>query len=67
MRLIRPDFRITKEHGMWVQKGNFSMCAVYHPSALLRDPSRREDMMEDMREIARRYRELTEGSGIQAE
>ena len=57
-RLIRPDFRITREHGTWFTRGAFSMCAVYHPSALLRDPSKREDMMEDMREISRRYHEI---------
>jgi len=59
MRLIKPDFRITREHGVWFQRGAFEMCAVYHPSALLRDPSKREDMLEDMRAIAEKYRALT--------
>jgi DNA polymerase len=53
MRLIKPDFRITKEHGIWHKKGNFKVCAVYHPSALLRDPSKREEMLKDMIEIKR--------------
>lgn len=57
-RLIKPDFRITREHGIWFSRGAFSMCAVYHPSALLRDPSKREDMLEDMRVIAEKYRTL---------
>ena len=52
-RLIKPDFKITKEHGIWFRKGAFRMCAVYHPSALLRDPSKREEMLKDMIEIAR--------------
>ena len=34
------------------------MCAVYHPSALLRDASKREDMLRDMWEIARRAKTL---------
>ena len=51
MRLIKPDFRITKEHGVWFKKGNFEICAVYHPSLLLRDPSRREEMLIDMKRI----------------
>ena len=38
MRLIKPDFKITKEHGIWTKKGAFEICAVYHPSLLLRDP-----------------------------
>lgn len=51
MRLIKPDFRITKEHGVWFKKGSFEICAVYHPSLLLRDPSRREEMLIDMKRI----------------
>ena len=58
MRLIKPDFRITKEHGVWVRKGEYDMCAVYHPSLLLRDPRKKEDMLTDMKEIKRRLDEL---------
>ena len=53
MRLIKPDYRITKEHGTFVRRGAFLMTAVYHPSALLRDPSKREDMYRDMKAIRR--------------
>lgn len=51
MRLIKPDFKITKEHGTWFKKGNYLMTAVYHPAALLRDPRKKEDMLEDMKKI----------------
>lgn len=51
MRLIRPDYKITKEHGEWVQKGNFLITAVYHPALLLRDPRRKEEMLADMKKI----------------
>lgn len=54
MRLIKPDFRITAEHGIWFERGAFSICAVYHPSALLRDPHKKDDMLADMMEIKRR-------------
>lgn len=53
-KIIKEDFRITAEHGKWFKKGNCEVCAVYHPSALLRDPSKREAMLEDMQEIKRR-------------
>lgn len=52
MRLIKPDFRITAEHGKWFQKGEFLITAVFHPAALLRDPRKKEDMLEDMKAIA---------------
>ena len=51
MRLIKPDYKITKEHGEWVQKGNYLMTAVYHPALLLRDPRRKEEMLVDMQSI----------------
>ena len=54
MAMIKPDFRITAEHGIWFERGAFSVCAVYHPSALLRDPRKKDDMLADMMEIKRR-------------
>ncbi len=51
MRLISPDYKITKEHGTFVKKGGFTMTAVYHPAALLRDPRKKEDMLTDMKKI----------------
>ncbi len=51
MRLIKPDFKITAEHGKFYKKGNVTICAVYHPAALLRDPRKKEDMLEDMKKI----------------
>lgn len=59
MRLIRPDYKITKEHGEWVQKGSFLITAVYHPALLLRDPRRKEEMMVDMKKIKERLDQLT--------
>lgn len=51
MRVIKPDFKITKEHGVWFQKGEYLITAVYHPAALLRDPRKKEDMLTDMKSI----------------
>ena len=51
MRLIDPNYKITKEHGTIVKKGGYSMTAVYHPAALLRDPRKKEDMLTDMKKI----------------
>ena len=59
MRLIKPDFRITKEHGEWFEKNGYLMTAVYHPAYLLRDPRKKEDMLEDMRRIAQKLAELS--------
>ncbi len=58
MRLIHPDYRITREHGQWVQKGNTWMTATYHPSALLRDPSRRPEAFRDLLSIRTKILEV---------
>ena len=50
-RLITPDYRITREHGTFIRKGGILMTAVYHPAALLRDASKKEDMLVDMERI----------------
>ena len=57
-RLIDPNYRITKEHGTWVKKGDFLMTAVYHPALLLRDPRKKEEMLEDMKSIKAKLDEL---------
>ncbi|MBE6577819.1 MAG: uracil-DNA glycosylase [Ruminococcaceae bacterium] len=58
MRLISPDFKITKQHGEWFEKGNFLITAVYHPALLLRDPRRKEEMLADMKKIKQKLDEL---------
>ena len=55
MRLINPDFRITREHGVVVTRGAYEICAVYHPSALLRDPAKKDEMLADMLMIKEKY------------
>lgn len=57
-RLIREDFKITKEHGQWVQKSGVWMTAVYHPAAILRDPSKRPDTFLDLKAIEAKIREV---------
>ena len=58
MKLIRPDYKITKEHGQWVERGSFFMTAVYHPAALLRNPRLKEDMLRDMKSIKEKLSSL---------
>ncbi len=58
MRLIRPDFRITREHGVWTKKDGIFYTAMYHPSALLRDPSKRPETFTDLLLIRDKAQEL---------
>ena len=58
MRLIKEDFKISKEHGTWFERNGYLMTAVYHPAALLRDPRRKEEMLQDMKMIKAKLEEL---------
>lgn len=46
-KIIKPDIKITKEHGQWIQKGDYLMMAMLHPAALLRDPRKKPDAFND--------------------
>ena len=37
-RMIRPGFSVTKEHGVFVEKGGGAFMGTFHPAALLRQP-----------------------------
>lgn len=53
MRLIDPKFRITREHGVWFDVDGMRMMALYHPSALLRDPGKRPETFDDLKSLQR--------------
>ena len=57
-RLIDPEYRITKQHGTWVQRNGIWMTAMYHPSALLRDVSKRPETFDDLLSIRAKQKEL---------
>ena len=58
MRLIRPDFRITKEHGTWTERNGVWYTAMYHPSALLRDSTKRPDTFADLLSLREKIQSL---------
>ena len=58
MRLIKEDFRITREHGQWFSKNGVEYTAIYHPSALLRDVSKRPETFTDLMTLREKARAL---------
>ena len=58
MRLIQPDFKITREHGQFIEKGGILFTALYHPSALLRDETKRPDTFTDLKALQAKVREV---------
>lgn len=58
--LIDEDFRITRQHGQWFEIGSRRVIATYHPSALLRDITKRPEAFMDLREIRKEIRSICE-------
>lgn len=58
MRLINDKFRITKEHGVWFDIDGVRMMAIYHPSALLRDPGKRPETFDDLKSLQKEIRRV---------
>lgn len=58
MQYISPDFRITREHGKWYDIDGTRRMAMYHPSALLRDPSKRPETFRDLKSLQAMVKEV---------
>lgn len=58
LRLIDPNFKITRDHGTWTVKDGVFYTALYHPSALLRDLSKRPDTFTDLLMIRDKAQQL---------
>ena len=56
--LIKEDFRITREHGQWFERDGRAIMATYHPSALLRDVTKRPEAFMDLRAIRQKIRSV---------
>ena len=57
-RLIRSDYKITRDHGTWEEKSGIWMTAIYHPAALLRDDRKKPDTFDDLKSIQSKIKEV---------
>ena len=58
MRIIKPDIKITKEHGQFFEKNGILMMATLHPAALLRNPNQKPAAFEDFLKLREKIDEL---------
>ena len=61
MKIIKEDFRITREHGQWFDIDQRRVMATFHPSALLRDQSKRPDAFMDLRALRKEIKAVCDG------
>ena len=57
-RIIKPDIKITKEHGQFIEKNGVLMMAMLHPAAILRDPRRKPDAFNDFLILREKIKEI---------
>ena len=56
--LLNPEIRITRERGQWTERKGVWMMPTYHPSALLRDESKKPEAWADMKSLKAKLIEL---------
>lgn len=60
--LISPDLRISRARGEWIEREGRWWMPTYHPAALLRNPSLKRPVWEDLKRVIDKYRELVDPS-----
>ena len=58
MELIKPDFKISQEHGQFFDRNGTLMMALFHPAALLRDPRKKPETFEDLKALQAKIQEI---------
>ena len=57
--VLGPEYRITRCRGQWFERKGVWIMATYHPSALLRDESKKKDAWHDLKCVRRKLQELS--------
>ena len=57
-KLISPDFKVTKQHGEFFEKGGVLMMGTFHPAALLRNPNQKPAALEDFIKLRSKIEEI---------
>ena len=65
MELIKPDFKISREHGQLFDRSGTLMMALYHPAALLRDPRKKPETFEDLKRLQEKIAEVCDHTPIE--
>lgn len=56
--VIGEDMRITRDRGIWIERNGFYIIATFHPAALLRDPEKKKDSWQDLKNVRNKYKEI---------
>lgn len=56
--ILGNEWRITKDRGKWIERKGFYITSTFHPSAILRDDSKKRVFWEDLKCIKKKYDEI---------
>ncbi|MGN0629153.1 MAG: uracil-DNA glycosylase family protein [Oscillospiraceae bacterium] len=62
IRFIDPNFKVTKEHGQFIEKDGRLVMGTMHPAALLRNPHSKPAAMEDFFALQEKIKEICPGT-----
>lgn len=57
--VLGSEYRITRCRGQWFERKGVWILATYHPSALLRDPSKKREAWEDLKMVRQKLHEMS--------
>ena len=58
IRFIDPNFKVTKEHGQFIEKDGRLVMGTFHPAAILRNSNQKPAAMEDFFALQEKIKEL---------
>lgn len=59
-RLISPDFKVTQQHGQFIDKKGTLFMGTFHPAALLRNPNNKPAAFDDFIALRDKINEVCE-------
>lgn len=56
--ILGDQWKITRDRGKWIERKGFYITLTFHPSAILRDDSKKRLFWEDLKSVQRKYNEI---------
>lgn len=57
-RFISPDFKVTRQHGEFIEKDGVLYMGMFHPAAILRNPNQKPVAFEDFVKLRNKIEEI---------
>ena len=65
---LQQEISVTRQHGQWFERKGVWFMPTFHPSALLRDPSKKREAWDDFQKVRAKLSEIqAEAGGAEAD